>query len=326
MRKYCLSEKVRQFHYEEDGNKHSVNLRQIVALRDFSDVKVGDEGGWLDDEEALSHSGGCWIYDANSAVFDGSRIEGNARLTGECVIGHGVIISDNARLDSVHISHYARVSDNVTIESSRIRGCCHLADDARILPHSLIIAAQGLTADNDKILRIYQRATVSTSRIVHQAQIYGDAFVEYAFVEHRAEIFDNARLEGNNENDVWVCDNARVYGNARIIAGREEDAIPTLRYSSQVAENAIVEGNCLLKHRVMVGGHAHLRGGPILLDDEVLIEGNAAICGDVIIEHQVAIRDGARVEASAGDAIHIRGAKVISGDEHITRTPIVGFL
>ena len=71
--------------------------------------------------------------------------------------------------------------------------------------------AQGLTADRDKYLQIYQRATVSASRIVHQAQIYGDAFVEHAFVEHRAEIFDYARLEGNEENDVWVCDNARVY-------------------------------------------------------------------------------------------------------------------
>jgi hypothetical protein len=106
-------------------------------------------------------------------------------------------------------------------------------------------------------------------RFAHRSPgaIYGDAFVEHAFVEHRAEIFDCARLEGNDENDVWVCDNARVYGHARIIAGREEDAIPTLRYSSQVAEHAVVEGNCLLKHRVMVGGHAHLRGGPILLDD-----------------------------------------------------------
>jgi hypothetical protein len=44
-----------------------------------------------------------------------------------------------------------------------------------------------LTADRDKVLQIYQRATVSASRIVHQAQIYGDAFVEHAFVEHRAE-------------------------------------------------------------------------------------------------------------------------------------------
>ena len=248
MRKYSLSEQVRPFHYQTDGIKHSVNLRQIVALRDFADVKTGDEGGWIDDEAALSHDGECWIYDANSAVFAGAKIEGNARLTGECIISMGAIVSDNARLDSVHVSHCARLSDNVTASHSQIRGYCHLADNARILPHCHIIAARGLTADNDKILRIYQRATVSASRIVHQAQIYGDAFVEHAFVEHRAEIFDQARLEGNDENDVWVCDNARVYGNAKIIAGREEDAIPTLRYSSQVAEHAVVEGNCLLKH------------------------------------------------------------------------------
>ncbi|WP_139538130.1 YdcK family protein [Klebsiella spallanzanii] len=326
MRKYCLSEKVRQFHYEADGIKHSVNLRQIVALRDFADVKTGDEGGWLDDEAALSHSGECWIYDANSAVFAGAKIEGNARLTGECIISHNAMISDNVRLDNTHVSYHAIISDNVTIRQSQIRGYCHLADNARILPHCLIVAAQGLTADNDKILRIYQQATVSASRIVHQAQVYGNAFVEHAFVEHRAEIFENARLEGNEENDVWICDNARVYGNARIIAGREEDAIPTLRYSSQVAEHAVVEGNCLLKHRVMVGGSAHLFGGPILLDDNVLIEGNAVIRGDVVIEHQVTISDAARIEASAGDIIHIRGARVINGDEHIIRTPIVGFL
>lgn len=74
MRKYYLSEKVRQFHYEADGNKHSVNLRQIVALRDFADVKSGDEGGWVEDESALSQQGECWIYDPNSAVFAGAKL------------------------------------------------------------------------------------------------------------------------------------------------------------------------------------------------------------------------------------------------------------
>ena len=326
MRKYFLSDRIRQFHYQIDGTKHSVNLRQIVALRDFADVKTGDEGGWLDDESALSHEGECWIYDANSAVFAGAKIRGNARLTGECMVSHGATVCDNAWLDCAQVSHCARISDNVTVSHSQIRGYCQLADNARILPHCLIIAAQGLTADDDKILRIYQRATISASRVVHQAQVYGDAFVERAFVEHRAEIFDHARLEGNEENDVWICDNARVYGYAKIIAGREEDAIPTLRYSSQVAEHAVIEGNCLLKHRVMVGGEAHLYGGPILLDDSVLIEGRVVICGDVVIEHQVTIGDNARIEASAGDAIYIRGEKVIHGDEHVTRTPIVGFL
>ncbi|WP_434641417.1 YdcK family protein [Klebsiella sp. I138] len=326
MNKYRLSDKVRLFHYEEDGIKHSVNLRQIVALRDFADVQAGCEGGWLDDEAALSQEGACWIYDPNSAVFAGARIAANARLTGTCIVSHGAIIHGDAWIDNGHISHHAQISDNVTLQHSRVRGYCRLADWARILPHCLIVAAQGLTADRDKFLQIYQRATVSASRIVHQAQIYGDAFVDHAFVEHRAEIFDHARLEGNEDNDVWVCDNARVYDHARIIAGRAEDAIPTLRYSSQVAENAVVEGNCVLKHRVMVGGHARLCGGPILLDDEVLVQGHARISGDVVIEHRVEISDEARIEALNGDVIHLRGRKVINGTQHITRTPLLGSL
>lgn len=326
MNKYRLSDKVRPFHYEEDGIKHSVNLRQIVALRDFADVQAGSEGGWLDEEAALSQAGNCWIYDPNSAVFAGARIEGNARLTGTCVVSHSAIIRDDVWIDSGTISHHALICDNVTLQDSCVRGFCRLADRARILPHCLIIAAQGLTADRDKFLQIYQRATVSASRIVHQAQIYGDAFVDHAFVEHRAEIFDYARLEGNEENDVWVCDNARVYDHARLIAGRSEDAIPTLRYSAQVAENAVVEGNCVLKHRVLIGGHARLCGGPVLLDDDVLVQGNAHISGDVVIEHQIEITDDARIEALNGEAIHLRGRKVINGAQHITRTPLLGSL
>lgn len=127
----------------------------------------------------------------------------------------------------------------------------------------------------EQILQIFDNATVSQSRVVHQAQIYGDAMVNFAFIEHRAEVFDNALIEGNDLNNVWVCDCAKVYGNAKLIAGTEEDAIPTLRYSSQVAENAVVEGNCVIKHHVLIGGQAWLRGGPILIDDRVVIQGRA---------------------------------------------------
>ncbi|OKU48620.1 hypothetical protein ACN79_02635 [Escherichia coli] len=38
-----------------------------------------------------------------------------------------------------------------------------------------------------------------------------------------------------------ICDCAKVYGHAQVKAGIEEDAIPTIHYSSQVAEYAIVE-------------------------------------------------------------------------------------
>lgn len=326
MNKFRLSDTVRAFSYQEDGEKKSVALRQIIAARDFADVTAGTAGGWIDDENALSQQGDCWIYDENSVVFAGAHVTGNARITQACTLSHGVRVEGNAWIDNATLSHQARISDNVTVQSSRVRGECHLFGDARILNECDIIAAIGLTLDSTQHLQIYDRATVSRSRIVHQAQIYGDAIVDQAFIEHRAEIFDTALLQGNEENNVWVCDCAKVYGSARVVAGSGEDAIPTLRYSSQVAENAVVEGNCVLKHHVLVGGHAWLRGGPILLDDKIVIEGHARISGDVVIEHRVEIGGNAIIEAYGDDTIHIRGRKVINGDERIIRTPLLGSL
>lgn len=324
MKKYCLSERARTHQYIENGVKQSAVVRQIIALRDFADVAAGSAGGWVEDENALSQRGNCWIYDENSVVFAGARVEDNARLTQPCEVSHRARVGGDAWIDRSTISHYAEISDNVTIQLSTVRGYCHLYGHARVLHHSQVIAAKGLTSDNDRVLQIYDRATVSRSRIVHQAQIYGDAVVNHAFVEHRAEVFEQALLEGNEENDVWVCDCAKVYGSARIVAGREEDAIPTLRYGAQVAENAVIEGNCLLKNRVRVGGHARLQGGPILLDDDVLISGHARIRGDVVIEHHVEIKGNAAIEASAGEMIHLRGRAAIAGEQLITRTPLLG--
>ncbi len=133
-------------------------------------------------------------------------------------------------------------------------------------------------------------------------------------------------LRGMKKTTSGSAINARIYGHARLIAGRGEDAIPTVRYSSQVAENAVIEGNCLLKHRAMVGGEAQLRGGPILLDDEVLIQGRTIIVGDVIVEHQVTISDDVQIVAREGEAIHLRGPKTLVAQEQITRTPLLGAL
>ncbi len=326
MNKYRLSDTPRAFSFQENGEKKSVTLWQIIALRDFADVSAGSVGGWINAETALSQDGNGWIYDENSVVFAEAKVTGNARITQACTLSHGALIEDNAWIDNAIISHEARISDNVTIQCSRVRGKCHIFGEARILNECDIIAAIGLTPDSTQILQIYDRATVSRSRVVHQAQIYGDAIVDQAFIEHRAEVFDAALLQGNEENNVWVCDCAKVYGNARVVSGTGEDAIPTLRYSSQVAENAVVEGNCVLKHHVLIGGHAWLRGGPILLDDKILIEGNARVIGDVVIEHRVEICGNAIIEAYDGDSIHIRGRKVINGDERVTRTPLLGSL
>ncbi|WP_312670189.1 YdcK family protein [Pseudescherichia sp.] len=326
MNKYRLSDASRSFSYQDNGEKRHVTLRQIVALQDFHDVQAGTLGGWVEDEQVLSQQGNCWIYDENSMVFGGSRIADSARISQPCTIYDGVDISGHAWVDGAEICRGARLSGNVLVQRSRVSGECLLGDDARILNGSEIIAARGLTLDNDATLRIYDRATVNHSRILHQAQIYGDAIVNYAFVEHRAEVFDFALLEGNEENDVWVCDCAKVYDRARLVAGRGEDAIPTLRYSAQLAESAVVEGNCVLKHHVRVGGEAQLRGGPLVLDDFVLVHGRAQLSGNLLIEGHVEIGGDAAVIAREEAYIHLRGPKVISGAERITRTPLLGAL
>ncbi|EJH4027847.1 hypothetical protein NDY15_002653 [Escherichia coli] len=326
MRKYRLSEEQRAFSYQEDGTKKNVLLRQIIAISDFNDVIAGTAGGWIDRETVLAQEGNCWIYDQNAIAFGGAVISGNTRITGTSVLWGEVYATDNVWIDNSEISQGAYISDSVTIHDSLVCGQCRIFGHALINQHSMIVAAQGLTPDHQLLLQIYDRARVSASRIVHQAQIYGDAVVRYAFIEHRAEVFDFASVEGNEENNVWLCDCAKVYGHAQVKAGIEEDAIPTIHYGSQVAEYAIVEGNCVLKHHVLIGGNAVVRGGPILLDEHVVIQGESRISGAVIIENHVELTDHAVVEAFDGDTVHVRGPKVINGEERITRTPLAGLL
>ena len=326
MRKYRLSEEQRAFSYQEDGTKKNVLLRQIIAISDFNDVIAGTAGGWIDRETVLAQEGNCWIYDQNAIAFGGAVISGNTRITGTSVLWGEVYATDNVWIDNSEISQGAYISDSVTIRDSLVCGQCRIFGHALIDQHSMIVAAQGLTSDHQLLLQIYDRARVSASRIVHQAQIYGDAVVRYAFIEHRAEVFDFASVEGNEENNVWLCDCAKVYGHAQVKAGIEEDAIPTIHYSSLVAEYAIVEGNCVLKHHVLIGGNAVVRGGPILLDEHVVIQGESRITGAVIIENHVELTDHAVVEAFDGDTVHVRGPKVINGEERITRTLLAGLL
>ena len=187
MKKYRLSDETRLWQWKSGETTHTTTLRQIIATADFNDVTAGTKGGWIDDARALSQNGDCWIYDENSVVFAGATVSDHARLTLPCTVSHDARISGHCWLDSAEVSHGARISDNVTIQHSCVRGECHIFGDARILHNSVIIAAKGLTPDHDQILQIYDKATVSRSRVVHQAQIYGEAMVNNAFIEQQQD-------------------------------------------------------------------------------------------------------------------------------------------
>lgn len=66
-------------------------LYRIEALRDFSNVKKGDKGGYIEKEANLSHYGNAWVYDdalvyGNAMVSDNARVYGNALVSGDAIV------------------------------------------------------------------------------------------------------------------------------------------------------------------------------------------------------------------------------------------------
>ena len=79
---------------------NGVTLYRIKALKDFSDVKAGDLGGWVEKEDNLSQSGDAWIGgDAKvygtAMVYDNAIIYGQAKVYGKAeVFGNAEICGD----------------------------------------------------------------------------------------------------------------------------------------------------------------------------------------------------------------------------------------
>ena len=67
------------------------SLYRIEALKDFGNVKKGDKGGFVEDEENLSQSDDCWVC-GDAMVYDNARVFGNAKVYGnEKVYGDAVV-------------------------------------------------------------------------------------------------------------------------------------------------------------------------------------------------------------------------------------------
>ena len=90
-------------------------LYRIKALKDFSDVRVGDLGGYIEGKENLSQKGNCWVYN-NACVFGNARVcedayvYGNARVFGETYVYGNAHVFDNA-----YVYGNARVCGNAKI-------------------------------------------------------------------------------------------------------------------------------------------------------------------------------------------------------------------
>lgn len=99
-----------------------VTLYRIKALKDFSDVKAGDIGGYVEKESNLSHEDNCWVYDdarvfENARIYDNATIHNNAKIFGNAEIFGNAIVNGNAK-----IYNCAEIFKNAIISKGRIIG------------------------------------------------------------------------------------------------------------------------------------------------------------------------------------------------------------
>lgn len=98
-------------------------LRRVIAIRDFSDVKSGDIGGWVSSAHNLSHAGNCWVYDEAmihnlAAVREDAVVMHDANMYHESVVfGHATICNE------VIVWGRARISGFAILQNRDLVGC-----------------------------------------------------------------------------------------------------------------------------------------------------------------------------------------------------------
>lgn len=81
-------------------NNSGIKLYRIKALKDFSDVKKGDLGGYVQQERNLSQFGNAWVCDdaqvcGNAQVYSDAWICGNAKVYGDAwIYGNAKVYGD----------------------------------------------------------------------------------------------------------------------------------------------------------------------------------------------------------------------------------------
>ncbi|MDR3186553.1 MAG: hypothetical protein LBU04_07130 [Christensenellaceae bacterium] len=135
-KKYELTDKTMEY----DG----VTLHRIRALRNiwtsrWQNVKVGDLGGWIENEGNLSHKNWCWIFD-EAKVFDEARVSGNATVSGKATVGGDARVCGNARVfGNAKISGNASVFGSASVfDNAMIWGNAMVYDNASVSVHEMI--------------------------------------------------------------------------------------------------------------------------------------------------------------------------------------------
>lgn len=147
---------------DETINVDDKTLHRIKAVRDFSNVKAGDLGGFIENEDNLSHDGYAWIYD-NARVFDKAQVYNDARIYHKaCVYGRAQILGKAQVRGIAQVYESACISENAQVYGKAcIYGDAWVLDMARVHGMACVYGYDTFINDN---ARLYDDANISSNK------------------------------------------------------------------------------------------------------------------------------------------------------------------
>ena len=118
---------------EETINVDGRTLHRIEALRDFGNVKKGDKGGFIENENNLTQYGKCWVYD-NAEVSGYAIVHDNATVSGNAKVSGNAMVYENAK-----VYGDAKVSGNAIVYGdAEVCGKAEVCDKAIVCGNAIV--------------------------------------------------------------------------------------------------------------------------------------------------------------------------------------------
>jgi len=173
---FIMDENNKKYELIDVGDDNTVirKVYRIKALIDFSFVKNGDIGGYVENEDNLSHFGDCWIegdaYVVDKArVYENAVITQNARVFDNAEVFGNAIVSGNAFVyQNAKVFGEARVYDNARIyNSAQAFGKAIVHGNARVKSSTRVTKPVTVIDNNEVVI------TITDDRIhVYQSTVY----------------------------------------------------------------------------------------------------------------------------------------------------------
>ena len=114
-------------------------LHRIEALKDFANVKKGEKGGFIENENTLTQYGKCWVYDnaevsGYAMVHNNATVSGNAKVSGNAMIHEDAKVYGDAKVcGDAMVFGNARVYGNAKVHgNARVYGNAEIVGDAKV--------------------------------------------------------------------------------------------------------------------------------------------------------------------------------------------------